>query len=206
MYNNYKLRNGKILSIFTWPFFKSSFLNKDKYVVKKLEGREIDLNGRDVTDLFHVNLLKDNKGFYFMYDAEKVYLNNYIYLSIKELINKIHYGNFIIDDFISTLKKESKNIVIIEKIPEFSGDKLYDENIHMKEVACELVDDKYKECLWYHYIETVPIDEEDRKIYGKNRYYVSDLYFLIKNGYFKMFDKKEYLNSLNECKKRVFKK
>lgn len=204
MYSIYKLKNGKILSFFTCEFFKSCLLNNSKHIVKKLEGREIDLDGRYITNLFHVDLLKDDNGFYFIYDDEKVYVNDYIYLSVKELINKIRYENINIYEFISTLIREGDNVIVVEKIPRINDD--LSGNINIKEVPCKLVDDKYKESLWLHHIEMIPIDEKERKIYGKSKYYVADLYFFIKTGYFKIYEKSEYFKSLNKCKKMVLKK
>lgn len=201
MYNNYKLKSGKELSVFALDSFKTCLCDREKCTSKKLDGYEIDFNGSYISNLFHVDLLKNDKGFYFVYDDEIVYINDYLFFSIKELINKIRYDSISIDEFIRTLKKESRNIVIIEKIPYINND-----IIDIKEVACKLVDDKFKESLWLYNIEIEPIDEENKKIYGNYRYYVSDLYFFIKTGYFKIFEKKEYLKSLNECKKRVLKK
>lgn len=206
MYTNYNLNNGKVISLFTWDFFYDELFKEKHKRGESLEGFIIDKNGRHLTDTIKVYLSYDEDGAYFMYNGQKKYVHKYNFLYLDSLITKMYNEDISFDEFVGTMIKDGESVVIIERLPvkdqKMPNVRSYDFKPEMREVKCKLVDNKYKQCLWYHKIETIPIDKNDAKIYGKQEFFTSALYSLVKNGYFKL----ENINILEEEKKKTLKK
>ena len=191
MYTNYLVENEKVLSLFTYDLFYSELFKGNK--ADYLEGFVADKNGKHLEEKVKVYINNDENGKYFIYNGNKIYVHNYNYLSLDELINKMHKEDISFDEFVETMINDGQNAIIIERLPvkgKISNVKPYNYKPEMVEVRCKLVDDKLKECLWYNNIKTIPIDENEEKIYGELDYSTSVLYCLVKNGYFKIENKK----------------
>lgn len=186
MYTIYNIENKKLL-LQTFTFFREENFNKVQ--TNFLEGYELDNSGKIISSKLRIYINKDEKGYFFRYKTIKKYIHDYNYMTIDELIEKMKKEEITIEEFIATLIKEGNKAVIVENLPLI--DKI-DETItpEMQQVGCKIVDDKNKETKWYYKIATTPLDEEHQKEYGIQEYHISDLYSLIKNGYFKIESKK----------------
>lgn len=206
MYTNYKINNEKVLSLFTWDLFKDELVEHGKVFVDYLEGYITDCNGKDLNNKVRVSVCYDKNGYYFNFESKKIYVHDYDYLSLDELIEKIHKGDISFDEFVSTFVKEGKNVIITEKVPalnqKMQNVRSYEYKPLMMDIDSKLVDDEYKECMWYHKIALEPISLEDKKNYGVHEYYTSDLYSLVKNGYFKLSNKSN-VKTLKKLVKKV---
>ena len=200
MYTNYLIGEGKVLSLFTWDLFYSELFKDNKNRIDHLEGFVTDKKGRHLEDKVKVYLNSDDNGKYFMYNGNKIYVHNYNFLLLDELINTMHREDISFDEFVGTMINNGKDAIIIERLPiknqKMPNVRSYDYKPEMVEVRCKLVDDKYKECLWYHKMRTIPIDEKEAEIYGTQEFFTSALYSLVKNGYF------ELENGKNLCKEK----
>ena len=197
MYTSYLVGYGKVLSLFTYDLFYDELFKDDK--IDCLEGFLIDKNGKHLKEKVKVYLSNDDKGKYFIYNGNKIYVHNYNYLLLNELIDKMYKEDISFEEFVETMINDGKDAIIIERLPikeQKSNVKSYDYKPDTVEIRCRLVDDKYKECLWYHKMRTVPIDEKEAEIYGMQEFFTSALYSLVKNGYFGLENKK------NLCKKK----
>lgn len=189
MYTEYKLNNEKKLLLAIWEFFRDEF--RKKYT-NYLDGYEVDNEGK--IRKIRAYIFKDNKGYYFVYNGTQKYINDYVYLTLDELIEKIENEEISIEEFVSTLLKESKKAIIVEKLPVLENEKIDLENPNympkMKKIGCKIITEELKDYAWENKISTTPVNKENQKTYGIQEYHIIELYSLIKNGYFRLEKKK----------------
>lgn len=191
MYTEYDIENGKKILLFTSDLF--SQLKKETIV----EGYEVE--NKKIIKKIKTFIYNDNGGYYIIYKAKKIYINNYLYLTLEDLIKKMETEEISIDEFVTTMIKEGNKAIIIEKLPILEEeDKCKNEQMpQMQDVGCRIIS---LEPMLHHRVVTEPLDEENQKKYGMQEYNISDLYCLVKNGYFKLE------NKCTLCKQKTLKK
>jgi hypothetical protein len=132
---------------------------------------------------------KDEKGRFFTWDKQKVYLDTYKTYSLEELMNKINNKEFVTDDDLcqTILKEGVENIILncplnpISMIVEEMGICLCDGGKYIY-TDCVIDEKRYK--ISDHYKLGVRALEENK--FGTDSYYISDLFSLIKSGKIKI--------------------
>ena len=140
----------------------------------------------------------ENGNYYFVICGQKIYVSNYEYLEIEDLIKKIQDGEYIsLDIFTASLIKNADKVAFIEQrwVPDmifpFLGVRSYSGEYKFKNVICVPIEDIYVKEHWSYKIETVPVNEDEKLIYGKENYDISDYFSAILTGYVKVIPKSD---------------
>lgn len=188
MYFKYKLpSNGEIeIDIFD----TKSFLNGD-YNLPNVSVRNIFKKGVGKTAF--KKIFEDSKGQYIIWNKEHIYLKDFDFMSIDQLIHKIDVAvktnkHWILheDDILASLFINSDKIGFIDELSCFetiipqigigiTGSK-------KQEVLCKLSERLYAKDRWKYKITLVPEDEKLLGVVADRTYYFSDFCNLIMRG------------------------
>ena len=127
---------------------------------------------------------------YFTVRGEKIYVADYEYLEIEELAKLLGEGTLVpVDIFVPSLIKNADKVAFIEQrwVPDMIypvlGVRSYSGEYKFKHIVCVPIEVNYDRLHWSYKIETIPVDEVEKMIYGKENHYISDFYGAICTGY-----------------------
>lgn len=177
MYLSYKLRDNRRVHVFDYGILEDESNGSEKYWRGYSDGY-IDSAKED----FKIDILKDpDRGFYFICEGEKIYVSDYEYLTIQELNEKLENKEYVSQDLLkASLIKNADNIAFLEsrRIPDFVWSEFfirsYSGPARYRKVICVPTERYYKRENWQFKIETKPINDEDFKVFGHEKYYSCD--------------------------------
>ena len=199
----YTLKSGNRVSAYFWSdFFKGDF-RRGMVDVTPIERDSFTYAGKEKS----AKIFEDYKGHYFVWEGQKVYLNDFEALDVTTLSAKIKKGienkdRWFVreDEILATFQKYSDDVVVLAEMPVFdmiipfmgiglTGDKT-------KKVACVLDDKQYEKHEWGYKIRLVPNDFKDKATVAAENYYFSDFCDMLKSGLFEVVDKSAYISYL----------
>jgi len=181
MYLSYKLDNGKHVNVFDYGILEDESKGSEKYWRGYSDGYICDVNNRRGNE-FQIDILKDpDRGFYFICEGERIYVSDYEFLTIRELNEKLENKEYVSEDLLkASLIKNANNIAFLEsrRIPNFVWSEFfirsYSGPARYRKVICVPTERYYKRENWQFKIETKPINDEDFKVFGHEKYYSCD--------------------------------
>lgn len=214
---SYKLKNGCHIKIFDYDILEEQAENHEKSWKKMVSGYLTDTNDEDMEIDFSSPVLKEADRFYFMSFGHKIYFDEYEYLSLEELIKKLETEEYVSSDVIlPSLIKNADNVAFIEsrRVPDMVwndlGIRSYSGKDEYMGIVCQPTEEYYKRYNWAYKIQTIPVDEEEKQIFGKESYYSDDYCRWINLGYVKIIsrdDIKKYAVSEKKIvTRKLFKK
>lgn len=196
----YILSNGEKLELYLW----SDFLEGDNWR-NVVEVRKV---GEDYSEEKKKKTFVDDTGrIYFLWNKEKVYLDNYIALSVNELISNIKDPNesdgYVFDWTVTaTFLKHWDEIGVIIKMQPYDmvvpylGIACKTSNTDYMNVLCVPFEDRYKKKDCNYKVSFKPYTEDYRKIFGTETFYMSDFTSLLKSGHCELVNLKEYVEKI----------
>jgi hypothetical protein len=209
MYAIYKLSDNSKVSAFLW----GDIMEIRKYT----DAYQVDENGRtDQSTETEVEIHKDNDGnLFFIWNNEKIYFDNFEYMPINELVNKINNNEYVsVDDMLATFLKDTDNVGIVDYPSEYEmiipgmGIGIVSGNRGKKPILCVPTEiDNYRKEDWHHKITITPENEELRRIYANETYYFLDLAGMLRSKKnIQLVNKNEYKLANPEKNKELCKK
>lgn len=199
----YTLRNGEQLSTFLWSDLINEELFRDKIEVQKLEN-----NGWSKP--LKRKILKDDMGVFFYWNKEKIYVNDYDYMSVEEAIKyienqKTYRGPYFKDMLFATMMKDTSNIGIIFELPvfetiiphmgiAFTGDKRV-------KVLCVPTERRYKKNEWGYKISLEAENKKYQNFIASENLYFSDFASMVLSGKAQIVVKDEFLKEQERLSK-----
>ncbi len=179
MYLSYKLKDGRHAKIFDNGTLLVAATQGQRVVYNDIVDCHItDDNGNDIGDKKIIKIKRDETGFYFTYNGQKINILDYEYLAKDEFFKRIYNKEYIpCDLLVTSLIKNFDEVAFVEQRREKNtGYPNYSSDGNCKDVVCVPIERYYKKEHMSHVIETIPIDESDRITYGYSKYYTSDFY------------------------------
>ncbi len=204
---SYKLRDGRHVRIFDKGILDST-VNGLKFVegyIEKdydhLHDEEFDL---DEKVSFPISVLEDENGCYFTMVGEKIYFDNYEYLSIPELIEKLDNREYVPGYIINiSLIKGASEVAFVEprrvqqnndNHQSYMQNPMWnypDHSVEFESVICVPIELKYTRMGWVNMIETVPISPDGTLKYNVESHYMVDYLDWIIAGYVKIIKRED---------------
>ena len=140
----------------------------------------------------------DEKGIYFVWNKQRVYVEDYEYRTVDQLIEAIKNGERLVtDDFLATLYRDFDNFGVIAplhtwdmKIPMMgiglTGDNTVD-------VLCDFDEGRYRREDWHYKVTLVAHDEEMKDVCASRNFYFSDFCSLVQSGHIQIVNKPQWL-------------
>ena len=179
MYLSYKLKDGKHAKIFDNGTLLVAATQGQRVVYSDIVDCHItDDNGNLIGNKTTVKIKRDDKGFYFTYNGQKINILDYEYLPSEEFFRKIYNKEYIpCDLLVTSLIKNFDDVAFVEqrRLQE-TGYPNYVSDGNYKDIVCVPTERYYKKEHMSHIIETIPIDESDRITYGYSKYCTPDFY------------------------------
>lgn len=182
---NYNV-NGKIITAYVWNdmLFDNWFMRKNIEIYKNKSGGTIKKN-----------LHKDEIGVFFYWDNEKVYIQNFEYMSAENLIEYVEKsrenGDWVQEDIIlATLLRESDKLNVVYPLPKvdmvvpFLGISIC--GTKTQETVCKFTEERYKKDQWHYKVSLAPVEESMNMSVVSRHPYFSDLCSEIRNGQVKL--------------------
>ena len=175
MIYQYKLKNNKIISVFV--------SNDDFSTV-------VDIYEKNKTIELKIKSDNNNNKKYFVYKKEKVYLDNWIKSSMKELKEKVDQGKKIYSDELcrAILSDGVNNVRFLAPFnvvqASFLGISLLDGS-NFEFVKARIVEEFNREIKNNYKIKLIP-EEQNENISSSHDFYTSDFAQLINNGVIKI--------------------
>lgn len=186
---SYELKDGRHARLFNHDLLQTD--KNGSYPRKSTEVTMYDANGECTYVEFYVDILKDqeNGKLYFVIDDEKKYISDFEYLEANDLVDKIRNNEKIPAYlFIASLIKNYDKIAFIEErpVPNYmlSGiTRIYpvEKEKKYKRILCEPIAKFHEKEDWFYKIETVPVSESEKEIYGRAEYEIESFYSSILN-------------------------
>ncbi len=200
MYAKYKLKNGKLLSV----YLTEDILNNN--LLRTSTGAyELDENGfRSDSNEIEIYLKIDkSRNLFFEYEGEKIYFKDYEYMTTDQLIEYIdscdEKWKIFDDDVLATFLKDTDNVGLICELNEYDGFALFvlgigmtSSNGNKRETLCIPTEKRYEKANWGYKITIEAADENLRSFYAGETYYFSDFVSSIKRGNIKLVNLKTY--------------
>lgn len=191
MYLSYKLNDGTHAKLFNHDLLLAEKKKWEKHYRKSTEVRITDENDKDTGIEFSTDILKEKYSgrFYVKIGQQKIYISDFEYLDVEEIVNKLaNNENVSFDIFVSSLIKNPDRFAFIEQrmVPDtvISGlFRSYSGNNESKKVVCIPTEKCYEKEKWSYKIETIPVEREEKEIYGSECFYMIDYYNRVLNGY-----------------------
>jgi hypothetical protein len=139
---------------------------------------------------FKRSIREDEKGKFFMWNKNKIYLNDWIRISMKELKEKIDRNEFVISDDLcqAILSDGIDNVRFIVPLNVVSlrmfGITMYD-NSEFKDTLCKIEEGWNREVRQNYKLTLVPV-EPDETVERSREFYISDMIQLIQEGIIKI--------------------
>ena len=193
---SYKLKDGSHIKIFNYDILESQAENHDSYWRKNVSGYLTDCNDEDTEMDLSLPVLKEDDRFYFMAFGQKIYFDDYEYLPLEELMQRLEDEEYLSSDMIlASLIKNADKVAFIEPrmVPDTAygdiGVRSYSGKIQHMGVVCLPIERLYPRYNWAYKIETLPIAEDDVLIFGAETHYAIDYCGWINSGYVKILPK-----------------
>jgi len=194
----YTLKNNKKIGAYLW----SSFL-QNKNWRKWIDVWNIDDKGFKTGKEFELPVHDDENGVFIIYEGEKIYLNDYDYLSYSEVVTKVNEcvekkDTWLIydDDILATFIKETDKIGIVGEahvfdiiVPTLGFGITSDKTIECLMIPTE---NRYKKHDWHYKITLESNDETLRNYVASRNIYFRDFCSMLKSGFYRLVDKDEY--------------
>lgn len=198
----YKLDNGCHLEIFLWSDVAEGETFRKTIEVTPFYGKT---QGRSCKK----ELFKDDHGVYIIWNSKKIYLNEYSYYGVNELISEIekskienstHYVSN--DEILATFIKCHNEIGVVLDMPAFDfifpsfgfgsvGNKEYT-------VLCVPTEKHYKTTNWFYKFSLECECEELRKYIPYRDFYFSDFCSLVRQGIITIVEKDKFKKEIIE--------
>lgn len=165
---NYKYKNGsKILNVWRWD---------DDFHTKVV----VDGN-------YDVEIQEDKAGKFFVWDERKIYINDWIRTSMRELKEKIKNGDWVTSDDLcqAILTDGIDNVRFIVPLNVTCGFGFLLDGNKTEDTLCKVVESFNREVKNNYKIRVVPV-EANEKIASSRDYYTDSMISLIKEGYIKI--------------------
>lgn len=197
---SYKLKDCRHVKFFEHDVLSADAGKNPYFKERKVEMSFFDDDNHRIGNRRFVMLCKDldNGHYYFVIDGQKIYVSEYEYLEIEDLISKIQNGEYVsLDIFVSSLIKNADKIAFIEQrwVPDLIfpalGVRSYSGDYKFKNVICVPIEENYDREHWSYKIETVPVNDEEKLIYGKDNHYICDYFSSITNGYVRIIPRSD---------------
>ena len=202
---SYKLKNGCHVKIFDYDILEAQAEKHEKYWRESVSGYLTDNHDEDTEINFLAPVLKENDKFYFMAYGQKIYFDDYECLSLEELNEKLENKQYVSNDVIlASLIKNADKVAFIEtrRVPNVVYVDLdvrsYPSEDKYREVICEPMEKYYKRYNWAYKIQTIPVDEEEKQVFGSETRYSDGFCNWINGGHVKVISKdniKDYATS-----------
>lgn len=130
---------------------------------------------------------EDEKGKFFTWNRNKIYLNDWLKISMKELKEKIEKGEWITsDDLCQAIMTDGiENARFIVPLNTTCGFGFFLNGNEFKDTLCKVEERRNREIKQNYKIVLIPV-ESDESIAGSSDYYTTDFVSLIKEGYIKI--------------------
>lgn len=197
----YKLKNGENILVYLWTDIldgedyrestSCNKYNKDGYI--------------DASKDYEIKIQKDeNKKLFFEFEGEKIMFDDYEYMTVNELIEKINSGNDMLkdirdDEVLATFLKDTESVGLICELDEFDvfakslfGFGMTSSDDNKLECLCIPTEKKYVKSHWSYKITLEAEDESLREHYASETYYFSDLISHIRSGMITLVNRNTY--------------
>lgn len=214
IYAEYKLNDGRIIRVYLNDALEMSDKSDKNFVKEYVTACVYDKKKRECSKSIDCDVIRDETGTYFMFETEKVYVNNFLYYTLEEMNEKLENGEYVNEEeLLATLQKEKDRIVLYEKlqIPDmvFMGIRCYSnaQKDNTTYVLCEIIEDNfYNRYKWCYKIMTAPIEPEERYIFGSERHSMSSFVGDVVRGDILLKDRKDFGLEYNKEKEMELKK
>ena len=186
MYAVYTFRNNRKVRLFLWNDILEGkdFRTSTEGQVMQQDGK---YNSRDIS--FPIKKDKEGK-FFFEFGTEKKYIDDFDYMTVKELITKMKISDdtrpVTQEEIWATLMKDTDNVGMLLKVSPLDkfalsfGIGLYSPNVEKDPVMlCVPTEKKYNKSSWSYKITFEVADEQLRDSYASKDFYFSDLVSLL---------------------------
>lgn len=188
----YTTKTGKEIQCFLW----------DDVLEGKYLRETIEIYGKDKNISVPLTMDPATGELYFVYDNEAFYCKDFDAMSLNTLISKLAEGSECNDVteamMLATFMKEWDHIGFVANLPLIDliiptlGVAL-SSNKTVATICFPEVDGEYPIYQWSYKMKLIPCDENMQKLAGRERYYMSDLYSMVKTHIVKVVD----LNNVN---------
>ena len=198
----YTLDNENKIELFMWDdFFKNDTFRKYAEVTA-IYG---DKRGRECKK----KLFKDENGLYIVWNDKKIYLNEFDYMTVQDLIVAVqtcvdNKDRWRLDDdsICATIMKETDKIGFVLDMPAYDmvipqmgiglvGDKEYS-------VLCIPTEKQYEKDRWFYKFTLECECEELRKFIPSRHFYMSDFCSLLKEGHIKVVERQKFKEEIEQ--------
>ena len=181
----YLTKENNVITLYLWPDLLDTTQNFRKYVeISKINEKHLNKN-------IIKSISIDNNGKYILFDGDKIYLKDFMYMNPVDLIsvvnNSIHNDTFLSpDELLATLMHNDEELNVIyplyiikHKVP-YLGLLITDTDVN--NVVCKFSKNKYDKSRWHYKVTLEPVNESDKLMYASTDIYFSDLWTDIKKG------------------------
>lgn len=169
----YKYKCGnEIIRVFVW--------NDDFH-------NEVSVEDTKTRKSYDRTIREDENGKFFTWNRNKIYLNDWIKISMKELKEKIENGEWITsDDLCQAIMTDGiENVRFIVPLNTTCGFRFFLNGNEFKDTLCKVEERWNREIKQGYKIVLIPV-ESDESIASSRDYYTMDFISLIKEGYIKI--------------------
>lgn len=173
MYYKYKC-GDEVIRVFVWS------LDDDFH-------KEITVEDNKRKRHYERTIRKDEKGKYFTWNKNKVYLNDWIRISIKELKKKVINGERISADELTQaiLTEGIDNVRFIVPLNTVSVTGFFLNGNEFKSTLCKVVETPISKVATNYKITVMPV-EADETVASSRTFYTSDMASLIQDGHIRI--------------------
>lgn len=169
----YKYKCGnEVIRVFVW--------NDDFH-------NEVSVEDTKTQKSYDRTIREDENGKFFTWNRNKIYLNDWIKISMKELKEKIENGEWITsDDLCQAIMTDGvENVRFIAPMNTRCGFGFFLNGNEFKDILCKVEERWNREIKQNYKIVLIPV-EMDESIASSRDYYTMDFVSLIKEGYIKI--------------------
>lgn len=211
----YTLSNGTQLSAFYWDDFVDNETYRRNIEVQRIQRKGFSVKHYGKEKKYPIQ--KDDRGIYFVYQDEKVYINDYDFFSAKELCQRIQemkavgdFYSYLDDDLWATLTRSSENLGFVIDLPIYEVKTPFgfaltgDRSVNVLCVPYE--EGNYPRDRWHYKVEFHAENENVRQLVAKRAFYLMDLVSHIKEGYVDVVEIDDFKeNKIVEVAKQIAK-
>ncbi len=169
----YKYKCGnKIIEVWTWD---DEFHN------------EVEVRDRKTSKSYERTIREDENGKFFTWNRHKIYLNDWIRVSLKELKGKIERGELVTSDDLcqAILTDGIENARFIVPLNPFCGFGFFLDGNKFEDTLCKVEERWNREVKQNYKLILVPV-ESDNDVESYHDYYTTDIISLIRSGNIKI--------------------
>lgn len=168
---NYKCGN-EVIRVFVW--------NDDFHT-------EVSVNDAKTKRTYDRTIREDENGKFFTWNKKKIYLNDWIRISMKELKEKIETDQWVTSDDLcqSILSDGIDNVRFIVPLNTTCGCGFFLDGNKYKDTLCKVEERWNREVKQNYKLVVVPV-EPDESVASYGDFYITDMISLIKSGHIKI--------------------